>query len=72
MKVEHCHDDETHIRALLKESGLFPAGGHGTGYRHHPWADPHRFLSAEDRPALPSGAPAADPQRHEGVVCLNP
>lgn len=27
MKAEHCHDDETHIRALLKESGLSPAGG---------------------------------------------
>lgn len=26
MKAEHYHDDETHIRALLEESGLFPAG----------------------------------------------
>ena len=27
MKAEHCHDDESHICALLEESGLFPAGG---------------------------------------------
>ena len=27
MKTEHYHDDETHIRALLEESGLSPRGG---------------------------------------------
>lgn len=27
MKAEHYHDDEIHIRALLEESGLSPAGG---------------------------------------------
>ena len=27
LKTEHYHDDETHIRALLEESGLSPGGG---------------------------------------------
>ena len=27
LKAEHYHDDETHIRALLEESGLSPRGG---------------------------------------------
>lgn len=27
VKQEHYHDDETHIRELLSESGLSPSGG---------------------------------------------